>query len=89
MRAPRYTRQFEKDIKPIRKRGKDLAKLKPVISTLIEGKPLAEQYRDHALLGNYKDRRECHLDPNWLLIYKLADDSIIFERAGTHSDLFE
>jgi mRNA interferase YafQ len=89
MRAPIYTRQFEKDVKRIRKRGKDLEKLKPVLSALIDDKPLAEQYRDHSLVGNYASRRECHIEPNWLLIYKLIDDAIIFERTGTHSDLFE
>lgn len=89
MRTPSYTHQFEKDIKRVRKRGKDFEKLKLLITALVEEKPLAEQYRDHALLGNYKDRRECHIEPNGLLIYKLTEDSIIFERTGTHSDLFE
>ena len=89
MRAPTHTRQFEKDVKRIRKRGKNLEKLKPVLSALIEDKPLAEQYRDHSLAGDYAGRRECHIEPNWLLIYKLIDDAIIFERTGTHSDLFE
>ena len=89
MRALSYTNQFERDIKRIRKRGKDLEKLEPVISALVEGVPLAEKYRDHALLGSYRGRRECHIEPDWLLVYKLTDDSIIVERTGSHSDLFE
>ncbi len=89
MRALSYTNQFERDIKRIRKRGKDLEKLEPVISALVGGEPLAEKYRDHALLGSYKGRRECHIEPDWLLVYKLTDDSIIIERTGSHSDLFE
>ncbi len=89
MRTPSYTRQFEKDVKRMRKRGKDVQKLKAVSSSLIAEEPLAERHRDHALIGNYKDRRECHIEPDWLLIYKLAGNEIIFERTGTHSDLFE
>lgn len=89
IRAPSYTRQFEKDLKRVRKRGKDLASIKPVIAALIDAQPLPAQHRDHALRGNYVGRRECHIEPDWLLIYKLIDDSIVFERTGTHTDLFE
>ena len=53
---------------------------------LVEGKPLPSMFRDHMLIGNYKNRRECHIEPNWLLIYKKEIDTIIFERTGTHSD---
>ncbi len=89
MRKPSFTRQFEKDLKRLEKRGKELPKIKEVMSLLIEEKQLTERYRDHPLIGNYKGRRECHIEPNWLLIYKLEEGSIIFERTGTHSDLFE
>jgi mRNA interferase YafQ len=88
-RKPAFTRQFKKDLKRMRKRGKDPAKIKEVLSTLIDGESLAERHRDHALIGNYKGRRECHVEPDWLLIYKLENDEIIFERTGTHSDLFK
>ena len=88
MRAPSYTHQFEKDLRRVLRRGKDAEKIKTVIAILIEEEPLAERYRDHALLGNYKSRRECHIEADWLLVYKLVNDEIIFERAGTHSDLF-
>lgn len=89
MRKPSFTRQFEKDLKRMEKRGKELPKLKEVMELLIEEEQLAERYRDHPLIGNYKGRRECHIEPNWLLIYKVEEASIIFERTGTHSDLFE
>ena len=71
------------------KRGKDADKLKLVITTLVDEEPLAERYRDHALVGSYRGRRECHVEPDWLLIYKLFEDEITFERTGSHSDLFK
>lgn len=89
MRKPSFTRQFEKDLKRMEKRGKALRKIKEVMSLLIAEEQLTERYRDHTLIGNYKGRRECHIEPNWLLIYKLEEAGIIFERTGTHSDLFE
>jgi mRNA interferase YafQ len=89
MRAPIYTNQFERDLRRMQKRGKDIEKMKALIVALIDGEPLPEQYRDHALVGSYKDRRECHIGPDWLLIYKLIDDAIVFERMGSHADLFE
>ncbi len=88
MRQPAYTTQFTKDLKRARKRGQDLGKLKSVMSDLIEERPLAPRYRDHVLVGGYKGRRECHVEPDWLLIYKLEGETIIFERTGAHSDLF-
>ena len=89
MRQPTYTTQFERDLRRMRRRGKDLSKIKDVLAVLIDGEPLAARHHDHILVGNYVGRRECHIEPNWLLIYKLAEDEIIFERTGTHSDLFE
>lgn len=88
MLNPSYTRQFEKDLNRMQKRGKDTAKIKTVMISLIEEEPLSERFRDHPLIGNYQGRRECHIEPDWLLIYKLAETEIIFERTGTHSDLF-
>ena len=89
MRRPSYTRQFEKDLQRMLKRGKDADKLKMVIATLVDEEPLAERYRDHVLVGSYRGRRECHVEPDWLLIYKLLDDEVIFERTGSHADLFK
>jgi len=90
VRNPSFTKQFKKDLKRAKKRGKNSEKLKTVLSRLIDEETLAERYRDHALVGNYRGRRECHIEPDWLLIYKLeGDDEIVFERTGSHSDLFK
>jgi len=89
MRAPVYTRQFEKDIKKARQRGQNLEKLKIIVKGLIAGDRIDSIHRDHALLGNYANRRECHIESDWLLIYKLEKDRIIFERTGRHSDIFK
>ena len=89
MLTPSYTRQFKRDLKKLEKRNKDVTKLKPIIKNLINKKPLPENCRDHRLVGNYRDRRECHIEPDWLLIYKVTKEEITFERTGTHSDLFK
>ena len=82
------TRQFKKDIKRLQKRGKELAKISVVIDLLLAQKPLPEKNRDHQLSGNWAGHRDCHIEPDWLLIYKIMDDEIRLERTGTHSDLF-
>ena len=89
MRTPSYTNQFERDLRLIQRRGKDITKLRTILTALINEERLPERQRDHLLSGNYKGRRECHVEPDWLLIYKLVDSEIIFERTGTHNDLFE
>ena len=88
MLTPVYTRQFERDLKRIRKRGKNLDKLKIIVRTLLAEEELDPIHRDHKLIGNWQGRRECHIESDWLLIYKYEIDRIIFERTGTHSDLF-
>ena len=88
MLTPSYTRQFERDIKRMKKRDKNLDKLKIIIRSLVAEEPLDPIHRDHKLIGNWKGRRECHIESDWLLIYKTDLDYIIFERTGTHSDLF-
>jgi mRNA interferase YafQ len=88
MLTPSYTRQFERDIKWMKKRGKNLDKLKIIIRSLVAEEPLDPIHRDHKLIGNWKGRRECHIESDWLLIYKTNLDYIIFERTGTHADLF-
>jgi mRNA interferase YafQ len=88
MHTPVYTKQFERDIKRAQRRGKNLEKFKIVARTLLAGEPLDAIHRDHQLVGNYAGRRECHLESDWLLIYKPEETRIIFERTGTHSDLF-
>jgi mRNA interferase YafQ len=84
------TKQFEKDVKLARKRGKNLNKLHTVMQLLLGEEKLPHNYFDHNLTGNYIHRRECHVEPDWLLIYyKPNTVDIIFERTGTHSDLFK
>ena len=87
-----FTGQFKKDYKLALKRGCDLQDLTTVISLLAAEQPLPEKYRDHPLENsrNYKGMRECHIKPDWLLIYKIYSDRLVLEliRTGTHSDLF-
>lgn len=82
--------QFKKDVKLAKKRHYDMSLLKDVIDTLAAGQKLAEQYRDHQLSGNYAGYRECHILPDWLLVYKIVDETLtlVLARTGTHSDLF-
>ena len=82
------TNQFEKDFKMALKRGKNQEKIVTVMNKLINKEPLEIRHKDHNLSGNYVGRRECHIEPDWLLVYKRNDDEIIFERTGSHSDLF-
>ena len=84
----KITSQFKKDYKKAKKQNKDLELLKKVMSDLIAGKALEERFKDHVLLGNWKPHRECHIQPAWLLIYRIEADTIIFVRAGSHAELF-
>lgn len=88
MLRPIYNRQFERDVKRQRKRGKNLDKLKIIVKTLLNEKKLDPIHRNHKLIGNWQGRQECHIESDWLLIYKYETDHIIFERTGTHADLF-
>ncbi len=82
--------QFKKDYKLIKKRGLDISLLKEVVALLANGEKLEEKYRDHSLTGEYKGFRECHIQPDWLLVYKIQNDVLVLtlSRTGTHSDLF-
>ncbi len=87
----RRTSQFKKDVKRQEKRGKDFKEFKGLVNKIIEGVPLPSKCRDHKLLGNYakhKDIRECHVEPDWLLIYLKTENELILIRTGTHADLF-
>lgn len=86
----RYSNQFKKDYKLIQKRGYDINKLKYVVQLLAEEKTLPAKYKDHYLTGDYKRFRECHIQPDWLLIYTIENDKITLtvSRTGSHSDLF-
>lgn len=92
MLRPEFTGQFKKDYKLAVKRGCDPDKLSEVITMLVNEQPLPEKYRDHALVNsrNYKNMRECHIEPDWLLVYKIEQEILILKliRTGSHSDLF-
>lgn len=88
MLTPAYSKQFERDLKRIRKRGKDLDKLKAVLHSLLRGLSLDALQREHKLIGNFAGRHECHIESDWLLIYKKEPARIVFERTGTHADLY-
>ncbi len=89
MYTPIYTKQFDKDVKRCQRRGKNFDKLKIMVRTLLLGEALDPIHRDHKLTGNYIGRRDCHIESDWLLIYKYEGENIVFERLGTHSDLFK
>jgi mRNA interferase YafQ len=88
MLKPLYLNRFKKEVLKAQKRGNDMSKLKYIITLLLQEKPLLDKHRNHKLQGQYKGLWECHIEPDWLLIYEKAKDSIIFVRTGTHSDLF-
>jgi len=83
-----YTSQFKKDFKRVSKQGKDLTKLEYVIENLLRNKKLEKKFKDHSLSGKWKNHRDCHIEPDWLLIYHITRDSLILERTGSHSELF-
>lgn len=80
--------QFKKDMKKAKKQGRDLQALKHVLELLAEEEPLPPSFKDHWLRGNWKDFRECHIEPDWLLIYTVTDAELRPARLGTHSELF-
>ena len=86
----RPSTKFQKDLKKVQKRGYDISLLTTVLNILANGESLPQKYKDHNLSGNYKGCGECHITPDWLLIYEILDDELILylTRTGTHSDLF-
>ena len=90
MYSIRPTSKFQKDLKRAKMRGYDISLLTVVIKKLAVGEPLPAKYRDHDLFGDYTGCRECHITPDWLLIYEVDGDELILylTRTGTHSDLF-
>ena len=84
----RPTNAFKKDFKRVTKRDYDHEKFEAVLDLLRRGEPLTEAHRDHLLKGEWKGWRECHVAPDWLLIYKISGDEILLARTGTHADLF-
>ena len=86
----KFTRQFKKELKLAKKQGKNINKLFKIVDILAEKKVLDIKYKDHALISNYKGFRECHIQPDWFLIYKIEKNILVLtlSRTGTHSDLF-
>jgi len=82
------TTQFKKDFKKLLKRGKNKEKLFTFLEILMQGKDIPPGYSDHPLRGNWVGRRDCHIEPDWILIYQKTEQEIILERTGTHSDMF-
>lgn len=89
MLKPEYTNKFKKDLKVIQKRNYDIELLKNIINELCLENPLPQKNKDHNLSGTWNGCRECHIQPDWLLIYEVGNGIIVFERTGTHSDLFD
>lgn len=89
MLKPVYSNSHKDCLKRDKKRGYDFTLLEEIVEQLVQEIPLDPKHRDHALTGNYAGFRECHIKPNWLLIYYIEDDTIVFVKTGTHSDLFK
>ena len=83
------TTKFTRDIKRMRKRGKDLSLLQRVVKMLVQDLTLPQKFKDHALIGVWQSSRDCHIEPDWLLIYTSDESSLRLERTGSHSDLFK
>lgn len=84
-----YTTQFKRDYKKVKKQNKELIKLNMLIEKLVSEEKLEPKYKDHQLTGEFKGYRDCHIEPDWLLIYKRTVDILILERTGSHSELFK
>lgn len=88
MRNPIQGTQFKRDVKLNMKRGKDISKLRTLMLLLIEDKPIPPEYKDHPLKGNWNHHRDSHIEPDWLLIYKIDGNDLYFVRTGSHADIF-
>ncbi len=89
MLTPHYTATFKKEYKRAKKRGQDISKLMRVVNLLLNETPLPEVHEDHPLKGNYAGSRDCHIEPDWLLIYAIEGNILILQRTGSHADLFK
>lgn len=88
-RTPRRSGQFKRDVKLAQKRGKDMGKLRTLLGLLIEGASLPKEYKDHPLKGDWVGIRDAHMEPDWLLLYRVDGDDLHLVRTGTHADLFD
>jgi mRNA interferase YafQ len=88
MRYPILGAKFRRDVKLAQRRGKDMSKLRAAILLLTDGDPLPPPYKDHSLSGDWEHHRDCHIEPDWLLLYMIDDDDLYLVRTGSHADLF-
>ncbi len=88
MLTPVWSGRFKRDVKRAEKRGKDMTKLKAVLSLLIEQQALPDAYGDHPLKGDWRGYRDLHIEPDWLLLYRIVGDELHLARTGSHADLF-
>lgn len=88
MLNPIHSSQFKRNVKVAKKRGKDMDKLRALLILLLEEKPLPAGYLNHPLKGNWNGYRDSHLEPDWLLIYRIAGDDLYLVRTGSHADIF-
>lgn len=89
MLAPVWSGRFKRDVRRAQRRGKDMEKLKTVLSLLIEERPLSATYRDHPLRGEWSGFHDLHIEPDWLLLYRIDRGELQLARTGTHADLFD
>ncbi len=89
MKDIRESSRFRRDLRRMRRRGKDLSKLYEVVAMLARDEELGERHRAHPLIGNWRPFWGCHIEPDWLLIYRVQDDFVELYRTGSHADLFE
>ena len=89
MLTDKQTKKFKKDYDRMKKRGKDVEKLKTIIGMLIDETPLPSTYKDHPLVGNLQGYRNCHIEFDWVLIYAIQGNDLVLFRTGTHSDILE
>ncbi len=89
MRKIVQTTTFRRDAKRMKKRGKDLDKLTEVVAKLVQEEALEPRYKPHPLVGNWKPKWDCHIEPDWVLIYEVTDDEVLLARTGSHADLFK
>lgn len=83
-----YSKAFERDLRIVAKRGKSLSKLYAVVECLAKGETLARKHTPHPLKGTWKPKWDCHIEPDWILIYEVTEDAVKLARTGSHSDLF-
>jgi mRNA interferase YafQ len=83
-----WTSAFKRDVKRAEKRGKDIERLRALLRILVQGEALPDRYRDHPLQGNWVGWRDAHIEPDWLLIYRVEGNDLRLGRTGTHADLF-